>query len=115
MDPLSDGLGFVVALIKRGQIQNWLRLIASCLVTMTVTFLFFFGGGTIAALANGSGWLSLAYGMGSGASSASIALYILWIKSPLTKNMAILVPSKIEEARVEEMVKEGVTFNERKQ
>lgn len=116
MDPLGDGLNFVVAMIRRGQIQNWLRLIASCLVTMIVTFGFTFGTVSVSFLVKGTGiLLSFAYGIGTGSSTASVALYILWLKSPLTKNIAILVPSKIEEARIDEMTKEGVTYNERKQ
>jgi hypothetical protein len=111
MDPISDIGGIVLGFIRRGEIQAWCRLGASCLATTVITGLGVFGISLAGELAGGVPIpMALALSLASSCTLTSVCLYALWMKSPLTKNMPLLIPMKIEAARIEELTKEGTVY-----
>lgn len=100
-----DAIGqFALGLIKSGHVQGWYRLIASVLATAFVTFWGILG----IALVQGSGW---AVSFGTASLAMSLAVLGIWLRSPLTKGIPILYPSKIEAARIEQLTADGSVFN----
>lgn len=91
-------------------LDNWARLIASIVITSFVTFTVTWGAVGAAVLAAGHQcWTALVGGFLTAIFAVGAIVYQLWTRSPLTKGIAIAVPSKY----VETILQENVTISER--
>lgn len=104
-----DALGNVVlGFWKDGELQGWIRLFVSCLISILITFLGVFGITLGTCEQQGmrpSAALLISLATACTASAASLAS--LWIKSPYTKGIPILYPFTIEAKRIAALQHDG--------
>jgi hypothetical protein len=92
-------------------LDRWARLIASVLITVLVVFPTTWGTAGLGALAKGSDrWTALVFGFLTALVTTGLIVYQLWLRSPLTKGIAIAVPSSLQKAALEQ----DVTLTERR-
>ena len=90
--------GFYGVHKKMRQRQAWFRLGMSIFVTAFVSFFGTWGLTIVALQEKGTDiWVSLVLGFAWGLIVMSASVVGLWLRSPLTKGMAIVVPRKIME------------------
>jgi len=92
-------------------LDRWARLIASILITSFVTTLIVWGGIGGGLLASGKNcWTALVGGFLVALFTTGAIVFQLWTRSEPTKATAITIPSKFQEA----ILQENVTITERK-
>lgn len=91
-------------------LDRWARLLGSIAITSYVTFLVVWGATGLGVIAAGKNcWLALVAGFLTAMFVTGAIVYQLWVRSPLTKGIAIALPSRF----VEDVMKENVTITER--
>src|ERR1039458_3555012 len=92
-------------------LDRWARLIGSILITTFVCVLVVWGavGGSVLASSKNC-WFSLVAGLFAAMFATGAIVYQLWTANPLTKGIAVAIPSKY----VEEILQQTVTVTERK-
>jgi hypothetical protein len=91
-------------------VDDWFRLIASVIITTFVTLLFTWGATAVALWKAVGIWVALGVGFATALVATAAVVYTLWTRSPLTKGIAIAVPSQLARAAEEQ----NVTITERK-
>jgi hypothetical protein len=91
-------------------VDDWFRLIASVLITSFVTFTGMWGLTGIGMYLKGTNvWACLVFGFLTGLLTTALVVYNLWTRNPLTKGIAIAVPSQLAAKAIEQ----DVTITER--
>lgn len=91
-------------------LDKWARLIGSIAITTFVTMLVVWGAVGAAVLATGKNcWLALVGGFLTAIFTTGAIVYQLWTRDPLTKGIAIAIPSKY----VEQVLEQNLTISER--
>ena len=85
-------------------IDNWFKLIASVLITIIVVFPGIWGMITLGIWMKYGIWISLGVGFATSLMTTALTVYILWTRNPLTKGIAIAVPSILAQKALEEDV-----------
>jgi hypothetical protein len=91
-------------------VDDYFRLLASILISSYVTFLAVWGGGALALWQSAGIWVALGVGFAMALVATGLVVFNLWNRSPLTKGIAVAVPSDI----VGEAVNQNITITERK-
>jgi hypothetical protein len=112
MNPFTGIADFCLGLIREGHFQGWMRLIASLVITAFVSFFGTFSLSTLSQVQAGVPVIvAFPLAIAHGSLMMSLMVLALWLRSPLTKGIAILYPGKLEAARLEQLVGDGTVFN----
>lgn len=110
MDPLNAIGNFVVGLIKAGQIQAWYRLIASIILSSLITFFSTLGASIWLLYSQYGAVAALILSFANACIAVSVIILALVKRSPLTKGIAILVPTKVEAQTADLLTKDGIEY-----
>src|SRR6266705_5577395 len=109
MNPFEGIATLLIGVYRTGKLQAWARLLASCSATAFITFFATFGL-TVSALAKGPPVVALVMGLATASLAMALSVLGLWLRSPLTRNIPLLYPAKIEAARLQELVDDGTVY-----
>ena len=109
MNPFDGVARLILGIWSEGKLQGWIRLLASCSAS---AFIVFFGtfGLTVRILASGPPVTALVMGLAAASLAMALAVLGLWIRSPLTKGLALVYPGKIEAARIQQLTEDGTVY-----
>ena len=115
-NPLDTLVNLYLGFLHEGHAQAWCRLIASIMATAFITFFGTIGLSVMSQMQIGT-LPAAAIVLAVAHASLLMALMVLgiWLKSPLTKNIPIMYPGKIEAARLEQLADDGSVFNPNKE